>query len=210
MQSGARRELEILTTIAEGGLVSQRSLARRVGIAVGLANLYVKRLTRKGYIKVTTIAPHRIKYLVTPRGLVEKTRLTYEFMRHSLRLYREARRTFGETLRPLVEGGTRRVVLYGTGEAAELAYLALKALGVEPAAIVDGDSRGSFLGQPVRRLLDLSPGDYDLLVLATLDPPDRLLAELEEQAVPRSRLVLLQPRGVAERAAGEAGKRRPA
>ena len=210
MQSGARRELEILTTIAEDGLVSQRNLARRVGIAVGLANLYVKRLTRKGYIKVTTVAPHRITYLVTPRGFVEKTRLTYEFMRYSLRLYREARQTFGETLRPLVEGGRRRIALYGTGEAAELAYLALKALGVEPVAIVDGDGRASFLGQPVRRLRDLSPGDYDLLVLATLDPSDRLLAELEAQAVPRSRLVLLQPRGVAERAAVATGRRRPA
>lgn len=192
MDSEARRELAILNTVAEGSPVTQRALAQRLGIALGLTNLYIKRLARKGYIKITTIPPNRIKYLVTPRGFAQKTRLTYEYMRYSLRLYREARQTLREGLAPLGGDGMKRVALYGAGEAAELAYLTLKELGIEPVAVVDGHGGGRFLGYAVRDVKELPLSDYDHLVVATLDPPDRILAELESRGVPSDRLIPLR------------------
>src|SRR3972149_10065734 len=125
MEREAQRDLEILTELARGEPTTQRGLARKLGIALGLANLYLKRLARKGHIKVTTIPPNRIRYLLTPTGFIEKTRLTYEYMNYSLELYRQTRRALRESLGPLAPQGRRRVVLYGTGEAAELAYLTL-------------------------------------------------------------------------------------
>lgn len=194
MDLGARRELELLTTLAEGHPVSQRALAQRLGIALGLANLYVKRLTRKGYIKITTIPPNRIKYLLTPQGFAQKSRLTYEYMRYSLRLYRQARQNLRQALTPLLHEGVKRIAIYGTGEAAELAYLTLKELGLEPAAILDGPGGGRFLDQRVLEVQDASPLDYDRIVVATLDPPDQLLAELERRGFPQDRLIALRPR----------------
>jgi DNA-binding MarR family transcriptional regulator len=189
----ARRELEILATLAEGRPVTQRALAQRLGIALGLTNLYLKRLTRKGCIKVTTIPPHRLLYLVTPRGLAEKTRLTYEYLRYSRELYRQGRQALREALRLRLGNGTSRIALYGTGEAAELAYLTVKELGIEPAAILDGEGGGRFLGHAVRAVGDLADGDYDYLIVATLDPPARILAELERRGIPKTRLVPLRP-----------------
>lgn len=193
MDSSARRELEILTTLAENRPVTQRALAQRLGIALGLTNLYLKRLARKGYIKITTIPPNRIKYLLTPRGLAEKSRLTYEYMRYSIRLYAQARQTLREALGQLAENGAKRIALYGTGEAAELAYLTLKELGLEPVAILDGQGGGQFLGQAVRDVREVSEAEYDYVVLATLEPPDGLLAELERRGLPRARLIPLRP-----------------
>lgn len=192
MDPEARRELEILSTIAEGRPVTQRALAERLGIALGLANLYLKRLARKGLIKVTTIPPNRIRYLLTPRGLAEKTRLTYEYLHASLRLYRDARQRLRDALEPLLEPRSTRIALYGTGEAAELTYLTLRELDVPVAAILDGPGSGRFLGHPVLDVTDVSPADYDRVVVATLAPPDRLLAELEARGFRREQLVVLR------------------
>jgi DNA-binding MarR family transcriptional regulator len=192
VDTGARRELEILKTLAEGRPVTQRALARRLGIALGLTNLYLKRLVRKGYVKITTIPRHRLKYLVTPRGVAQKTRLSYEYLHYSLRLYREAREALRETLAPLVRSGERRIALYGTGEAAVLAYLTLREMGIEPAAILDGQDGGCFLGQPVRSIDVVTLGDYERIVVATLALPDGVVAELERRGVPRAHLIGLR------------------
>lgn len=156
MERESQRDLEIVSTIAEGGLVTQRGLARKLGIALGLTNLYLKRLARKGYIKVTTIPPNRIKYLLTPKGILEKSRLTYEYMEYSLQLYRQARRALRESLVPLAQAGHRRVVLCGTGEAAELAYLTLRELGAGA-----GGSRGRrWKAGDIPRFADPGPGRF--------------------------------------------------
>src|SRR5439155_1119482 len=76
MNIQAQRDLQLLNEVERNAAVTQRSLARNLGVAVGLANLYLKRLVRKGHIKITTIPKHRIKYLLTPRGMAEKSRLT--------------------------------------------------------------------------------------------------------------------------------------
>ncbi len=192
MDSGARRELQILTTLAEGSPVTQRGLARRLGAALGLTNLYLKRLARKGYIKLSTIPPNRMIYLVTPRGLARKSRLTYEYMRYSLRLYREVREVLRHQLGHLSGSGSRRIALYGTGEAAELAYLTLKELEIEPASVLDGERGSRFLGQPVRHVGEISGDDYDVIVVATLDSSDAILATLEKRGVPAKKLILLR------------------
>ena len=47
-----QRDLEILTAVGEERQLTQRALAQRLGVALGLTNLYLKRLGKKGYIKI--------------------------------------------------------------------------------------------------------------------------------------------------------------
>src|SRR3990172_4788380 len=96
MERSEERHLEILTVIGEADSLTQRALAQRLGVALGLTNLYLKRLAHKGFIKVVEFqrkpkARRRLRYLLTPRGLAEKTRLTYQYMDRSLALYPRAR-----------------------------------------------------------------------------------------------------------------------
>lgn len=126
MKSRTARELEMLSAIEEGGPLTQRALAERLGVALGLANLYLKRLAKKGYIKIAEfprkpLARKRLRYLLTSKGIAEKTRLTYEHMAYALNLYRRVRQTLRESLNLLPENGMKRIALYGTGGAAELA-----------------------------------------------------------------------------------------
>jgi len=193
MEREAQRDLEILSTIAQGGPFTQRSLAQKMGIALGLTNLYLKRLAHKGYIKLSTVPPNRIKYYLTPKGFAEKARLTYQYMEYSLQLYRQTRFALRAALEPLARQGHRRVVIHGTGEAAELAYLTIQELGLELIGVVDGDSQAErFLGRPVRPLGDLRPDEVDLVIVATFAPPERAISALTVQGIPRDKIISLR------------------
>src|SRR5437899_9881832 len=168
MDIEAHRDLQLLEAVEQNARVTQRSLAGKLGIALGLTNIYVKRLVRKGYIKCVNVQSNRIAYLITPRGVAEKARLTYEFMQYSLHLYKDVRQHLRGVLRECA-AANRRVTIYGRGEAAELAYLSLKECGREPVAIFDEDGAHDFLGMPVRPILEHDQVAYDLMIVATLE-----------------------------------------
>lgn len=180
MDQASQRDLKILTEIAHRQDVTQRGLSKSLGIALGLTNLYLKRLVHKGYVKITTIRPNRLSYLLTPQGIAEKTRLTYEYMTFSLVLYRETRGTLREALQPPLAEGIKRVALYGADEAGELAYLTLREVGVEPVAVY-GDGGGTFLGLPVRPRHELDGVGFDRVVVASFSA----LSEAEHAEVER-------------------------
>jgi DNA-binding MarR family transcriptional regulator len=197
MKPHIQHDLEILTAIAEGRPLTQRDLAQRLGVALGLANLYLRRLARKGFIKIAQFpskpaARKRLRYLLTPTGIAEKTRLTYEHVAYSLSLYRRARQTLREALSLLSESGMKRIALYGTGEAAELAYLTWKELGLEPVGAFDREANSQFPGLPVRGMHELLRKDFDGLIIATFDRPKPLAAKLTALGLRREKLLPLR------------------
>jgi len=199
------RDLEILTAIGEGRPLSQRALAERLGVALGLTNLLIKRLAKTGYIKVVQFprkpaAQKRFRYLLTAKGITEKSRLTYEHAAYAVHVYGRARRFLREALAHL--DGARRVALYGTGEAAELAYLTLKELRLEPMGVYWREGGGKFLGLPVQPIEDLIGQPFDALIVATFERPESHVESLARLGLPADKLFGLRP-PVAARPAGE-------
>lgn len=199
MEKEAQRNLVILNEIANGSALTQRSLAQKMDIALGLTNLYLKRLAQKGYIKVSTIPSSRIKYLLTPKGMAEKASLTYQYMNYSLHLYRQTRQTIRENIKPFISKNGNRIALYGTTEATELAFLTLRELGVEACLVIDGiKDRETFLGIPVRALSEIKSQDFDLLLLSDFSPEKKDIAFLIDQGIPKFKILTMQnsPPGV--------------
>ena len=191
MNVEARRDLRLLDAIEQDARVTQRRLATKLGIALGLTNVYLKRLVRKGYIKCVNVQSNRIMYLITTRGIAEKARLTYEFMDYSLHLFGEVRRHLRPALQASV-AAKRRVAIYGRGEAAALAYLSLKECGIEPVAIFDADGGHEFLGIPVRPVSEHTQVAYDLIIVATLGNSGPQVAALIRDGVPPGKLFPLR------------------
>jgi len=187
-----RRNLQALEAIAEDAHITQRTLAGKLGMALGLTNIYLRRLVRKGYVKAVNVQSNRLRYLLTPTGIAEKTRLTYEFMEYSLFLYGQVRLHLRTVLEPAVREHRRRVAIYGTGEAAELAYLSVTELGLELVAVFDGVDAARFLGQVVRPIEQHREIAFDLLVVATLEPAEHLVRRLVELGIEADRLVTLR------------------
>src|SRR5205814_3674040 len=149
MELEDRRNLQALEAIAEDAHITQRTLAGKLGMALGLTNIYLRRLVRKGYVKAVNVQSNRLRYLLTPTGIAEKTRLTYEFMEYSLFLYGHVRQHLRTVLESAVHENRKRIAIYGTGEAAELAYLSITELGLELVAVFDGPEVRAFLGHLV-------------------------------------------------------------
>lgn len=190
----AGRNLHALEAIADDAHITQRALASRLGIALGLANIYLRRLIRKGHVKCVHLQSNRLRYLLTPKGLAEKTRLTYEFMRYSLHLYAQIRSHLREVLTPCITASRTRIALYGTGEAAELAFLSITELGLELVVVFDGAAAGgrTFLGHPVRSVDTHRQVAFDLLLVATLDHPEPIVERLVQLGIDRDRLATLR------------------
>lgn len=191
------RDLRLLSAIEEGAPLTQRALAARLGVALGLANLCLKRLARRGYIKVVRFndrpaARKRLRYLLTPKGIAEKSRLTYEHTVYALSLYRRTRQTLRESLGSLRERGLERVALYGDGDAAELAYLTLKECGLEPVGVYAAAPAGEFLGFTVKPISALDLDAIDGVVVATFERPEPHVRALERHGVPADRCITLR------------------
>ena len=191
MELQAQRDLRLLDEVARDARVSQRLLAKNLGVALGLTNLYVKRLVRKGYIKITTIPRHRLKYLLTTRGMAEKSRLTYLYMQYSLSNYRNVRNRLKHVLSGLSQAGHKRVVVYGTGELAELAYLSLREMDMTLVGFVDGKQDQIFLSYPVWPLDTLANWEFDALLVADLNRGKKIHARILRQGVPKEKIVTL-------------------
>jgi ribosomal protein S25 len=191
MDVEAHRDLRLLEAVHEDSRVTQRGLASKLGIALGLANIYLKRMIHKGYIKVVNVQPNRISYLITPRGIAEKARLTYEFMDYSLHLYGEVRQHLRDAMQDCAAAG-KRVAIYGSGEAAELAYLSLKESGLDPVAVFDQTGGRVFLGMPVQPIAEHAGVEFDLMIVATLDRSGQSVDELIKLGIPREQLYPLR------------------
>ncbi len=131
--------LDLLAAIEDEPNTTQKNLATRLGVAVGVVNSYLKRVIYKGYVKTKSLQRRRLRYLLTPSGIKEKTRLTYEFLEYSYIYIREMRSKTRDILTPFLRQGKKRVVFHGSSEPAELAYLAVRELGMELVAVLDPD-----------------------------------------------------------------------
>jgi len=190
MDLQAQRDLQLLNEVEQNAAVTQRTLANNLGVALGLTNLYLKRLTRKGYIKITTIPRHRIKYLLTPQGMAEKSRLTYLYMQYSLTYYRQMRERLNVILTERAKAGAKRIVICGTGELAELAYISLREMDLTLIGFVDGE-QGTFLSYPLWPVETLPSWEFDAVLIADLEEAKKLQARIIKAGVPREKIATL-------------------
>ena len=194
MDDESRRTLHILEEVSKNHQLSQRALSERLGVALGLTNLYLKRLIKKGYIKVKGIPGKRYLYYLTPTGFAEKSTLSIQYMQFSWNFFQGIRSQWREQFQRLGSEGVQRIVLCGTGELAELAYLTLRESDLQVVAVVDRDRAGSnFCGHVVEPFSALKTLQYDRVILAAAGPnPDlhaALHARVSEQGVPDARIV---------------------
>jgi DNA-binding MarR family transcriptional regulator len=129
--------LGMLSAVEQDNAVTQRRLARELGIALGLANAYLKRCARKGFIKIRKVPLNRYGYYLTPRGFAEKSRLTAKYLAVSFDFFRTARRDCTAVMAECRARGWRRIALWGAGELAEIAVLSAGDAECEIVCVID-------------------------------------------------------------------------
>ncbi len=159
--------LGLLNAVERDSNATQRELARELGIALGLANAYLKRCLKKGYVKVTQVPANRYLYYLTPSGFAEKTRLTADYLSQSFGFFRDARRQCDDLLGECAARGWERVALVGASELAEIMALCAASAPVTLVGVVDAAAAGGVLaGLPVAAGGDALPPHDGVVVTA--------------------------------------------
>ncbi len=192
MKQSTYRDMHLLNELTQGPDVTQRELSKRIGVALGLTNLMLRRLVKKGYVKISGTKRSRIRYLITPQGILEKSRLTYEYIHYSLQFYGRIRSDLRDRLTLVAKAGHRKILLCGTNELAEVAFLTIHEMGLELVGVADEQpSTARFVGQPVQELSSVSPSTYDWIVVASERWNDGVAQRLAAFGVPPDRVILL-------------------
>lgn len=170
--------LEILDIVQRNEQLSQRHLARQLGVALGLANSYLKRCVKKGWVKVQQAPANRYLYYLTPIGFAEKSRLTTQYMRASLSFYRQAGGACVRVFEECERRAWRCLLLCGVSDLAEIATLRAMERNLEICGYYDpAFEPKTFLGRPVWRELDAT-ATHDARVLTDITSSRERFADL--------------------------------
>jgi len=186
------KSLQLLDEISKGEPLSQRDLSKKLNLALGLVNSYLKNLVSKGYVTIKTIPAKRYAYYLTPKGFSEKTRLTYQLLQDYTNIYKEARRDFRKLFHELSVDGTKEVVFAGVDEVADIAYLSLQEFDIELAGVFDDMKEGStFFRKNVMPFQELKATDFDNVILSTYLRREEVYQKLLENMVSEEKILAI-------------------
>jgi|YNPBryantNP2012_1023418.scaffolds.fasta_scaffold07529_2 DNA-binding Lrp family transcriptional regulator len=149
--------LKILKELETNATISQRTLAQRLGVSLGLVNTFLKRLAKKGYFKISALSKKRLVYILTPKGIAEKTRLTYEYLEYSMNLYKKTYTNLKNAFKEIEDSGIHDFGIFGIGELAEIVCIVLTETKLKLTHIVDPENVGQvFYKHKVSDISDLS------------------------------------------------------
>jgi DNA-binding MarR family transcriptional regulator len=187
-----KKHLDTLLELKENPSQSQRSLAHKLNISLGLTNSILQNLIHRGLIKAQKLTGRKILYLITPKGMVQATNFIYDRVRETQHYYQYAKDLLTAHFTNLYDKGARKAVLYGTGQLAEITYLSLLDSPIKLHSILTDDldfsSKKKFLGHEILTLSDFiekyshqvsEKSQKELVIISTINP-DKLQQEIKK------------------------------
>ena len=177
------RDLRLLEELERNPIVSQRELSHRFGIALGVTNACLRRMARKGWIRIRDLNPRRIGYYLTPKGILEKTRLTIHLISFRVQHYTELKKVISNSLLEMQLDGVQRIVFYWVSDEMEVAYITLQGVNLKLVGIVDDDEKVTsriifgYEIEPVSRVQELKP---DCILITSLIENEKKKETLKE------------------------------
>ena len=169
------RELRFLEELERNPISSQRELSHKFNIALGVTNACLRRMVRKGWIRIRGLSHRKVGYYLTPIGFAEKTKLTLHMISCTIQHYSELKKMISQRLLEMEREGFHRIVFYGISDEMEVAYITLQGVNLKLVGIVEDDGKFKpqiLLGyelEPVSRIKELKPDCILITSLAEID-----------------------------------------
>ncbi len=183
--------LKIIDEIAEDSDLTQRALSERLGIALGLVNTYIKHLVKKGYVRIKQFPKARYKYLITNKGLAEKSRLVYKHLSYYNNFFKTVRNDTLRLFKDLEAKGCRSIAFCGLDEVAEIAFLSLRETKIGFIGFFDSEKSGDFLGFNVFKLEDIKTKVHDKIFISCNKKKKEVYNQLISFGVNKEKLIYL-------------------
>ncbi len=182
--SESMRDLQFLEELEKTPNLSQRELSNKFGIALGVTNACLKRMARRGLIRLRKVPPRRIGYYLTPKGFAEKAKLTMTFLSYNIHHYSWLKGMFGSKFLEMVSQGVKRVIFYGVSEEMEVAYVTLQGTDMELVAIVDdndGVKGKNILGREVKDPREIGKLKAEAVLITSILEKERISKKLKRR-----------------------------
>ncbi len=132
-------QVRILTLIASDPEITQSELAARCGLSVAMVNKYMKDFCTGGLLEYRRRSSKDISYHLEPAGRQAAKAGEDELLQELVRLFVTAKEKVWENIASQLRGKVRRVVVYGSGDLAQLAFHALEHEGISIVGVCDED-----------------------------------------------------------------------
>jgi len=182
----SEKTFQVLDTLDREEISTQRQLADHSGISLGQVNYILKSLLQKGLVKVGNFRrnPRKIgyAYLLTPKGIEEKSRLAFKFVIAKLKEYDRLRERLAKRLTAIEEKGHARIIFTGPPIVKEFMSSIIKERGLKLILI------GHY--ENWKDMEDIVPESFDMALL--FDDSTETMREIEETLkIPKSKLLTL-------------------
>lgn len=180
------KELLLLQHIEENPDTTQQEIAKVLGSATSMVNVYIDKHEKEGYMLREYKSPKVVYYNITSKGVKRKNYLSICYIRELLDLYQLAKENVEKFLHGVEDRGFHNILLYGAGEVAETILsvirdsnqLKLNVLGV----IDDNKSMQDkeLLEYKIISREDITKFNYDAVIVTSYTYEDEILEKLKE------------------------------
>jgi len=168
-----QRTLTLFNTVESRPEINQRQLARELDVSLGLANTYFQRVLKKGWIRAKQVKPRRWLYFLTPKGALEKSRLSLFYLHRTLESFRELKRKGDEHLSILSKNGVTGIHLCGDHDLTEILSYCFSGFEIDLLSLI--------LEKPLLKKLELNDeielpdvNSHEIILIASLEHQNSL------------------------------------
>jgi len=176
----------ILDLIEKNAKITQREIAKHVGIAVSMTNFYLDDYEKKGLIKRKKHSTKNVEYFVTKKGVERKKVLNISYLNSSLKIYKSAKTNIVKFIDQIIDKGFQNILLYGAGEVAEILLQTIitdKTIPLKILGIVDDDKNKQnhkLLNTNIISIDDMLNIEHDAILISSYTNNDLILNKLQQ------------------------------
>jgi DNA-binding MarR family transcriptional regulator len=177
------RELNFLQELEKNPIVSQRELSNKFGIALGVTNACLKRMVRRGWIRITGFNHRKIGYYLTPKGFAEKANLSLHLISWTVQHYSALKKIIGRKFLEMQNSGIEHIVFYGVSDEMEIAYITLQGVSLKLVGIVEDEDKikqKEVFGFPVREVGQIETLAPDAVLITSLTGQEERIEKLRK------------------------------
>lgn len=189
------KEYIILEFIEKNKEITQRELAKLLGIAVSMVNLFLVRIESEGLIKKNRYSYKMIKYAITKKGMERRKLLNIWYLKSSYGIYLSAKDNIIIFLNQIIKKGFKKIILYGAGEVAEIMLQVINSdnqIPLEVISVIDDSIHKigcEIVNIPIISLSDLIKYKYDCIMISSYKHHESIHKKLVNLNYPENSII---------------------
>jgi len=124
----AEKEFKVLSQLGNDANITQRQISQNVGLSLGLVNIILKKLIKKGYVKIKRLNRRNLQYFLTPKGFSEISRRSYHYLWKTIDSVAKMKEKIQGFVLEEYSKGITQFVIVGNGELADIVEISLRNL----------------------------------------------------------------------------------